>query len=85
MSLNRDDMDRDTDLQDSQRTKPFESEKHLEHVDVLQGGQGGGDLAYDDAEHEPELHIRTWLTLAAMCVFNYGVVFALLSPPAVVR
>ena len=59
--------------------KALDSEKHLEHVDVVQG-----DLAYEDAEHEPELHMRTWIALAAMCLLNYNVVFALLSPPAVV-
>ncbi|KAJ9614360.1 hypothetical protein H2200_002496 [Cladophialophora chaetospira] len=59
--------------------KPIDSEQQLEHVDVVQGA-----LAYDDAEHEPELHIRTWVALVAMCLFNYVVVFALLSPPAVI-
>jgi hypothetical protein len=58
--------------------KPFASEKHLEHVDLVDG-----DLVYNDAEHEPELHIRTWVALASMCLFNYVIVFALLSPPAV--
>ena len=58
--------------------KTFDSEKHLEHVNIVQG-----DLTYDDAEHEPELHMRTWIALAAICLFNYNVVFALLSPPAV--
>ena len=59
--------------------KPLDSVKHLEYADSIDG-----DLVYDDAEHEPELHIRTWIALAAMCLFNYVVVFALLSPPAVV-
>ena len=42
------------------------------------------DLVYDDIEHEPELHIRTWIALASMWLYNYVIVFALLSPPAVV-
>ena len=62
-----------------EHTKPLDSEKHLEHIDLVQGAP-----VYDDAEHEPELHIRTWVALVAMCLFNYVVVFALLSPPAVV-
>ena len=56
-----------------------ESDKHLEHVDVATD-----NLTYDDAEHEPELHLRTWVALAAMWLYNYVIVFALLSPPAVV-
>ena len=58
--------------------KSFNSEKQLEHVDLVHG-----DLVYEDAEHEPELHIRTWVALAAICLFNYVIVFALLSAPAV--
>lgn len=65
-------------MAEGEDAKPAQSEKHFEHVDVQ------GSLVYDDAEHEPELHIRTWIALAAMCLFNYVVVFALLSPPAVV-
>lgn len=78
------DMNRVADQMDSPQiaaegdAKTFDSEKHLEHVDIVQG-----DLVYDDAEHEPELHMRTWIALAAMCLFNYNVIFALLSPPAV--
>ena len=37
-------------------SKPVGLEKHLEHVDHVQDA-----LVYDDAEHEPELHIRTYI------------------------
>lgn len=60
--------------------KPFNSEKHLEQV-----GLAHEDLVYNDLEHEPELHFRTWVALISMWLYNYVIVFALLSPPAVVR
>ncbi len=59
--------------------KPSDSKAHLERVDGIQV-----DLVYDDAEHEPQLRFRTWVALAAMWLFNYVVVFTLLSPPVVV-
>ena len=59
-------------------SKQVEPEKHLEHVDFVPG-----DLVYDDAEHEPALHFRTWVALAAMWLYNFVIVFALMSPPAV--
>lgn len=54
-------------------------EKHLERVDVE-----NEDLVYDDAEHEPELHFRTWIALASMFLYNYVIIITLLSPAAVV-
>ena len=35
-------------------------------------------------ENEPELHIKTWLALAAMAVLQYVSLLALVGPPAVV-
>jgi hypothetical protein len=54
-------------------------EKHLEHVD-----SSNEDLVYDDAEHEPELHFRTWIALVSMFLYNYVIIITLLSPAAVV-
>ena len=56
-----------------------ESKAHLEHIDAI-----NEDLVYDDAEHEPQLHFRTWVALAAMWLYNYVIVLTLLSPPVVV-
>jgi hypothetical protein len=42
------------------------------------------NLVYD-GEVEPEIHLRTWIALAAMFLLNYVQVFALQGPPAVVR
>ncbi len=47
-------------------------------------GLDNQDLVYDDAEHEPQFHFRTWFALAAMWLFNYVAILALLSPPVVV-
>ena len=58
--------------------KPIDSDKHLERVDLVDR-----DLVYDDVEHEPQLHVRTWVSLVAIWLFNYVIVIALLSPPAV--
>ena len=44
-----------------------------------------GNLVYDDAEEEPELHMRTYVALASMFLLNLVQVFALQGPPAVVR
>ena len=55
-----------------------ESNTHLENVGLKE------NLIYDDAEHEPQLRFRTWVALAAMWLFNYVAILALLSPPVVV-
>lgn len=60
--------------------KPASSEKYLEDIDMTHE-----NMVYDDAEHEPELHLRTWIALVAMWLYNYTIVFTLLSPPTVVR
>lgn len=56
-----------------------ESKTHLGNSDGLKE-----NLIYNDAEHEPQLRFRTWVALAAMWLFNYVAVLALLSPPVVV-
>jgi hypothetical protein len=59
--------------------KPATVAEHHEHiVDHM------GNLTYDNAEEEPELHARTYLALAGMWLLNYVQVFALQGPPAVV-
>lgn len=52
--------------------------KHLEDAAVQDG-----NLVYDGDE-EPEIHMRTWIALAAMFLLNYVQVIALQGPPAVV-
>lgn len=42
------------------------------------------NLVYDDAEEEPEIHIRTWVAVAAMFLLNLVQILALLGPPVVV-
>ena len=43
-----------------------------------------GDLIYLDADEEPQLHWRTYLALAAMCVLQFVSLVALLGPPTAV-
>ena len=52
---------------------------HLENVKTRDP-----EFVYDDTEHEPELHIRTYIAIASMFFFNLACTFAILSPPAVV-
>lgn len=53
-------------------------EEHLEQPATQEG-----NLIYD-GEEEPEIHMRTWIALAAMWLLNLVQVFALQGPPAVV-
>lgn len=43
-----------------------------------------GNLTYDDDEHEPEIHLRTWIALLALCLQSFCQLWSLLGPPAVV-
>ena len=51
---------------------------HLEEVDVKP------NLVYDIVDEEPDIHMRTWIALAAMLLLNLAQVFAVQGPPAVV-
>jgi hypothetical protein len=53
--------------------------KEVEHVYV-----SAQRPALDEEEVEPELHARTWITLAAFFLLNYTQVVALQGPSAVV-
>jgi hypothetical protein len=52
---------------------------HSEHV-----SNSPVDLVYDNDDEEPELHARTFMALAAMCLLNLVPVLALQGPPTVV-
>ena len=56
-----------------------EDSKHLDYV-----LESPADLLYKNEEEEPELHARTYIALAAMCLMNLVPVFALQGPSAVV-
>ena len=56
------------------------SDNQIEDIDL-----DSSNLRYEDAEHEPELHFRTWIALGGMWIYNLAIVFALNSPAAVVR
>lgn len=59
--------------------KSFPREQHLEMFDPAKG-----DLVYDDADHEPELHFKTYFALGAMFLLNFVGTFAIFSPPVAV-
>ena len=54
--------------------------KEVEHADL----SAQNVVVYADEELEPELHIRTWIALAAFFLLNYTQVVALQGPTAVV-
>ena len=43
-----------------------------------------GNIVYDLAEMEPEIHLRTYLAVASMILINFVQVFTLQGPPTVV-
>jgi hypothetical protein len=53
--------------------------KEVEHVDL-----STQNPTFDEEVVEPELHARTWITLAAFFLLNYTQVVALQGPSAVV-
>ena len=55
------------------------------HVERILDSDSEGNLVYDDVDEEPEIHARTYIALAAMCLLNLVQVVALQGPPAVVR
>lgn len=59
--------------------KQFPREQHVETVDPAKG-----DLVYDDADHEPELHYKTYIALGAMFLLNLVNTFSIFSPPVAV-
>lgn len=42
------------------------------------------NLRYEDTDHEPKLHFKTWIALVTMWIYNLVIVLALNSPAAVV-
>ncbi len=43
-----------------------------------------GNLEYREDDQEPEIHIRTWLAVAAMTILNFVALVALTGPPTMV-
>ena len=71
-----------TELANSQcldHEKRFDDSEHHEDANASLG-----NLVYDNDELEPELHMRTYVALAAMFVLNYVGIVALQGPPSVV-
>ena len=60
--------------------KSNEKVRHVEHVPG-----SPENLEYYNIDEEPELHLQTYIALAAMFFLNMVQVFALQGPPAAVR
>ncbi|KAI6881382.1 hypothetical protein KC360_g6076 [Hortaea werneckii] len=58
---------------DAEQNVPFDGEEQ----------QSTRDLVYENADDEPELHLRTYIAIAAMFLLNLTQVFALQGPPVV--
>jgi hypothetical protein len=66
-----------------ERTQAHHNEDTL--ADNEKPQPGDANLAYNDVDEEPELHLRTYIAVAAMLLLNYVQVIALQGPPVVVR
>ena len=70
-----------SDVQDKADNDKTVSTTHKESLDS-QDRNSEGNLVYTDSEVEPEIHVKTWIALAAMFLLNFVQVFALSGPPA---
>ncbi len=55
-----------------------------QQIESCQEEKPSSQFDYNDDEHEPELHARTYYAIAAMFLLNMVQVLALQGPPAVV-
>ncbi|KAJ4392693.1 hypothetical protein N0V91_011305, partial [Didymella pomorum] len=68
----------------SSRNDPGKSEKmHLENV-ATNATNDDLNFHYEEVDEEPELHMRTWIAIAAVCVMNLVQTIAVQGPPAVI-
>lgn len=76
-----------TDANMSSKAPPSMDEKYSPEEPVAEGVHAENasvNLDYNDDEHEPEIHARTYYALIAMFLLNLVQVLALQGPPAVV-
>jgi hypothetical protein len=59
-------------------------EEAPQHKEDATPVQQDDNLTYTDDEHEPEIHARTWIAVAALCVQSFCQLFALMGPPTIV-
>lgn len=60
-------------------------EKDVNNIEHLERSGSTPDAQIFTDDEEPELHMKTWLALAAMCILQYVTLLALVGPPTVVR
>ncbi|KAL1653567.1 hypothetical protein SLS61_003713 [Didymella pomorum] len=56
---------------------------HLENV-ATNATNDDLNFHYEEVDEEPELHMRTWIAIAAVCVMNLVQTIAVQGPPAVI-
>lgn len=56
----------------------------MEKIAVAESDPPTSVFAMDEVENEPRVHIRTWIALASMWIFNFAGVLALTGPPTIV-
>lgn len=61
-----------------------EDVNNIEHLDRSSSGRTPDDAQILTDDEEPELHMKTWLALAAMCILQYVTLLALVGPPTAV-
>ena len=69
-------------------TEPDKGGQTAHHEDTVDDEKSQpaseSNLVYSNAEEEPEIHLRTYIALAAMLMLNYVQIIALQGPPVVV-
>ena len=65
---------------DPKNATSVDNEKVIEQHEHIPGS-GEKSLVYADDDQEPELHVRTWIAVAAMIVLNFVILVALQGPP----
>ena len=65
----------DADIQNDKAVPPASEAEHIEEP---------GNLTYESADEEPELHFRTYVAVSAMFVYNFVQLAALIFPSSLV-
>ncbi|OAQ78164.1 siderophore iron transporter [Purpureocillium lilacinum] len=70
-------------------TEPDKDGQTAHHEDTVDDEKSQpaseSNLVYSNAEEEPEIHLRTYIALAAMLMLNYVQIIALQGPPVVLE
>jgi hypothetical protein len=70
-------------LADRKDPEPIRKEAIFEHHELSKEHEVQ-NLMYADDDQEPEIHLRTWIAVLAMCVLGYVQLVALTGPSTIV-